>query len=439
MLDIQFVRNNPDIVRAAVKNKNITVDVDKLLDRDEKRRVLMAEVELLRSKKNEINENIKKTTDQEYRMRAIEEGRRIKEELEKKEPELKLLDEQFFEYMYLLPNIPSEDTPIAKDESGNVVLRKIGKKPSFDFEPKEHFVLGEELDLIDSNRAVKVSGSRFVYLKGDLVMLEWAMMMFAFRTLTNEDILKKIAQENNIDVSTQPFIPVFPPMMIRPEMHKRMGRLDPEEMYMLDRDNLTLIGSAEHTLGAMYADEILNEKNFPIRMVGFSGAFRREAGSYGKDMKGILRLHQFNKLEMETFTLPEFSRVEQDFIVAIQEYLMKALEIPYQVLAVCTGDMGKPDYRQIDIEAWMPGQNTYRETHTSDLIGDFQARRLNTRVRRLDGTLEFVHMNDATAFSERPLIAILENNQQKDGSILIPKVLQEYVGKDRIENRKETR
>ena len=437
MLDIQWVRNNPQKVKDAVRNKNVTVDVDELLAVDEKRRVLLAQVELLRAKKNEINTSIQKAPDQATRLRVIEEGKSIKETLEKHEAELKTYEERFLEYMYLLPNIPSKDTPVGKDESGNVVLRQVGKKPTFDFEPKEHFLLGEALDLIDSERAVKVSGSRFVYLKGDLVMLEWAMMMFAFRTLTDGTLLKTIAREKNLSVSTKPFVPVFPPMMIRPDMHRRMGRLDPEEMYLLERDNLTLIGSAEHTLGAMYADEILHEEELPIRMVGFSAAFRREAGSYGKDMKGILRLHQFNKLEMETFTAPEYSGAEQDFIVAIQEYLMKALEIPYQVLSVCTGDMGKPDYRQIDIEAWMPGQNTYRETHTSDLIGDFQARRLNTRIRRQSGALEFAHMNDATAFSERPRIAILENFQQKDGSVLIPKVLQSYVGKERIEAQKK--
>ena len=297
----------------------------------------------------------------------------------------------------------------------------MGKIPQFDFQPKEHWQLGADLDIIDSERAVKVSGSRFIYLKGGLVLLEFALMQFALSVLTDEKQLKKISEDNKVDVPSRPFIPVLPPIMIRPEMMNRMGRLDPEEMYSLERDHLNLIGSAEHTLGSMYADEILDANKLPIRMVGFSPAFRREAGSYNKDMKGILRLHQFNKLEMESFTLPEKSLEEQNFIVAIQEYLMKALEIPYQVVQICTGDMGKPDYRQIDIEAWMPGQNKYRETHTSDLINDFQARRLNK--------IEFVHMNDATAFSERPLIAILENFQQRDGSVEIPKVLQKYMPK----------
>lgn len=435
MLDIQYIRENIQVVKDAVKNKRATVDIDELLLLDESRRNLLQEIEKLRAQKNDINTAIQNAENKEERSDVIEKAKLIKEQLDTQEPKLKEVETRFGELMYLIPNVISEDTPIGKDESENIVLRQVGEKPKFSFSPREHFDLAENLDLIDSERAVKVSGSRFVYLKGDLVMLEWAMMFFALHILTDQKVLTSLAKENKLEVDTTPFVPVLPPMMIRPEMHRRMGRLDPEEMYMLDRDNLSLIGSAEHTLGSMYADEILEEKDLPLRMVGFSGAFRREAGSYGKDMKGILRLHQFNKLEMETFTVKEKSRVEQDFIVAIQEYLMQQLEIPYQVLAICTGDMGKPDFRQIDIEAWMAGQGRYRETHTSDLIGDFQARRLNTRVRRENGEIEMVHMNDATAFSERPLIAILENNQQEDGSILIPQVLQKWTGKEKIESR----
>ena len=435
MLDIQYIRENASIIKEVVKNKKVTVDIDELLNVDESRRNLLGDIEKLRSQKNEINSAIQNAKNQEERNSVIEKGKEIKKILEEQETRLKEVQDRFQELMYLVPNFVSEDTPIGKDESENIVLRQVGEKPQFSFTPKEHFDLAERLDLIDSERAVKVSGARFVYLKGDLVMLEWAMMFFALHTLTDQSVLSKIAEDAHLEVDTTPFIPILPPVMIRPDMHRRMGRLDPEEMYMLDRDNLSLIGSAEHTLGSMYADEILEEKNVPLRMVGFSSAFRREAGSYGKDMKGILRLHQFNKLEMETFTVKEKSRIEQDFIVAIQEYLMQQLEIPYQVIAICTGDMGKPDFRQIDIEAWMAGQGRYRETHTSDLIGDFQARRLNTRVRRQNGDIEIVHMNDATAFSQRPLIALMENNQQEDGSILIPKVLQRWTGKERIELR----
>jgi len=224
--------------------------------------------------------------------------------------------------------------------------------------------------------------------------------------------------------------------MIKPDVYVRMARLDPsqkEERYYLPKDDIYLIGSAEHTLGPLHIDEIVPEDKFPIRYLGFSTAFRREAGTYGKDTRGILRVHQFDKAEMESFTLPENSTKEQNFIVAIQEYLMQGLEIPYQVVMICTGDMGGPNYRQVDIETWLPGQNKYRETHTSDLMTDYQARRLKTKVKRKNGELELAHMNDATAFAiGRTIIAILENYQQEDGSVVIPRVLREYVGKDKI-------
>jgi len=432
MLDIQFIRNNKEKVAEAVKNKKLSLDVEKLLAKDQERIALIQEIEEMKSLKNDINDLMQRAKTPEERAEIIAKGKEIKLNLDGREPLLLAVQSEYDALMAQVPNIPSEDTPIGQDESENVVLRQVGEKPQFEFQPKEHWELGEALDLIDIPRAVKVSGNRFAYLKGDLVLLEFALMQFAFSVLTNKEKLEAIIAENNLKAPSKPFLPILPPIMIRPEIMARMARHDPEEMYAIERDNLNLIGSAEHTLGAMYADEILEAVHLPIRLVGFSAAFRREAGSYGKDMKGFLRMHQFDKLEMESFTLPEQSRDEQDFIVAIQEHLMKALGIPYQVVAICTGDMGKPDIRQIDIEAWMPGQNRYRETNTADLIGDFQARRLNTRVRKADGKTEFVHMNDATAFSQRPLIAILENYQQADGSVVIPEVLRPFVGKDVI-------
>lgn len=426
MLDIKFIRENKELIKENCQNRNAKCDIDKLLLLDDKRRELTKQLEDLRAEKNGLNELIQKASNEE-REELIEIGKEIKEKSESIEPELKKVSEEFRVLMFEVPNVYSEDTPIGHDESGNKVIRKVGEIPKFDFTPKEHHEIGARLDLIDTERAGKVSGSRFAYLKGELVLLEFALMQFAFSVLTDEKQLEEIIKNNNLNIASKPFVPVIPPIMIRPEMMERMARLDPEEMYSLEKDKLNLIGSAEHTLGSMYADETLDANSLPIRMVGFSPAFRREAGSYGKDMKGILRMHQFNKLEMESFTLAEKSREEQDFIVAIQEYFMQALKIPYQVVAICTGDMGKPDIRQIDIESWMPGQNKYRETHTADLIGDFQARRLNTKVKLENGKLEYVHMNDATAFSQRPLIAILENYQQADGSVVIPEVLRKWM------------
>ena len=248
--------------------------------------------------------------------------------------------------------------------------------------------------------------------------------------MTNKEILEKIIKDKNIIVNKKPFIPVIPPFMVKPSTYLKMARLEPkEDKYHIEVDDMYLIGSAEHTLGPMHMNQTLNEVDMPVRYIGYSPAFRREAGSYGKDTKGILRMHQFEKMEMETFCLPENSIQEQEFLVAIQEYFLQKLNLPYEVMMICTGDMGKPDYRQIDINTWMPGQNTYRETHTADLMTSFQSRRLNTKVKRADGKTELVHMNDATICAMgRTMIAILENYQQADGGIKIPEVLRKYMG-----------
>jgi seryl-tRNA synthetase len=313
------------------------------------------------------------------------------------------------------------------------VVKEWGDKPQFSFTPKEHFDIGRDLGVIDTEKATEVSGPRFAYLKGDLVLLEMALMDLAMRTLTSQSTLGKIITERGLSVSDKPFVPIIPPIMMRSTVMNRMARLDPiDERYYFEKDDMIFIGSAEHTLGPLHMDETLPEAMLPLRYFALTPAFRREAGSYGKDTKGILRLHQFNKMEMESFTKPEDGLQEQELMVAIQEYLMQKLKLPYRVVAICTGDMGFPDQRQIDIETWMPGQDTYRETHTSDYIGGFQARRLNTKVKRADGTTEAIHMNDATALSQRPLIAILENYQNEDGSVTIPEVLRAYMGKDKI-------
>lgn len=425
MLDIKFIRQNPDVVKDAVKKKRLDFDVDKLLAVDERRRHVMQEFEQLKAEQN------KKSSEKPEPIQ-IDKLKAIKEKIKVLRDELDLVEKEFNELLLKVPNIPSDDTPVGSDESGNKVLRQIGKLPKFDFQPKEHWELGHALNIIDVERAAKVSGARFAYLKGGLVLMEFALMQYGLSVLTDQKTLKNIIKKAKLDISDTPFIPILPPVFIKPDVFQKMGRLEPkEERYYIPSDNLYLIGSAEHTLGSMHMDEVLSLDKLPLRYVGFSTAFRREAGSYGKDMKGILRLHQFDKLEMESFTLPEDSYKEQDFIVAIQEYMMQELELPYQVVAICAGDMGVPDARQIDIETWLPGQNKYRETHTADLMADYQSRRLSIKFKR-DDKSEFVHMNDATAFAGRTLIAIIENYQQKDGSIKIPKVLQKYCGFNEI-------
>lgn len=424
MLDLQFIRDNRDIVAAALKNKNRegAVDLDALIALADRRKAAATALD-------EVNRKRKEAAD----ARDADLGRRLKDEAKTAEETYGALEKELVAMLIKIPNIPSADTPIGPDESGNVVVREWGEKPSFSFKPKEHFELGKDLGIIDTDKASEVSGSRFAYLKGDLVMLEMAMMDLAWKALTSEETLKKIIDSAGLHVSSKPFVPVAPPIMMRSQVMNRMARLDPiEERYYFEKDDMVFVGSAEHTLGPLHMDETLPESALPLRYVALTPAFRREAGSYGKDTKGILRLHQFNKMEMESFTKPEDGLGEQDFFVAIQEYLMQQLKLPYRVVAICTGDMGFPDQRQIDIETWMPGQNTYRETHTSDYIGGFQARRLNTKIKRASGESEPVHMNDATALSQRPLIAILENYQNEDGSITVPEVLRAYMGKDKI-------
>jgi seryl-tRNA synthetase len=417
MLDIKFIRENKDIVLNAIKNKNKEVDLDLLLSLYDERKNLTQEIDEFNKKRNEAAKN---------------------RDIETKETSYSEIDKKYLGLMLKVPNIPSIDTPVGLDESGNKVVRSVGEKPVFDFLPKEHDELGKNLDIIDIDTAGEIAGSRFSYLKGDLALLQFALINFSLGVLTNKEKLEAIAKDANIDVKVTSFTPIIPPVFVKPAVQNRMARfLTPEEHYIFPNDDLMLIGSAEHTIGPIYMDKIIEEKKLPMRFVGYSTAFRREAGSYGKDTKGIIRQHQFDKLEMETFCLPENSIQEQDFLVAIQEYLLKELKLPYQVVMVCTGDMGFPDYRQIDIETWMPGQNKYRETHSADLTGSFQSRRLNTRVKRSDGKNEPVHMNDATAIAlGRTLVAILENYQQSDGSIKIPGVLVQYMnGKAKIESR----
>lgn len=417
MLDIKFIKENREIVETAAKNKNKQIDFDKLLSLYEEKKALRTEIDNINAKRNEAQ-----------KARNVEEGQKLKSQLEEIEKNFAEKDKEFLAIMLRVPNISSPDTPVGPDESANQVIREWGEKRQFSFKPKEHYELGAELGVIDTETATEVTGSRFTYLKGDLVLLEFALLQFCWETLTSKETLYKIAKEANINISVDSFIPVLPPVLIKTSVQNRMARfMNPDEHYMFPNDGQMLIGSAEHTMGAMHMDEVFEEKDLPIRYVGYSTAFRREAGSYGKDTKGVLRQHQFDKMEMMVFSLPENGLQEQNFLVAVQEYIMKSLGLPYRVVLVCTGDTGMPDYRQLDIEVWFPGQDKYRETNSADFNTAFQSRRLNTRVKRKDGKTEYVHMNDATVVSQRPLLAIMENYQTMDGKVEIPKVLQKYI------------
>ncbi|XKT74195.1 MAG: serine--tRNA ligase [Patescibacteria group bacterium UBA2163] len=424
MLDIKFIEENPDIVRAAIQNKKSpAVDLDALLALNEKRKTLQKEIDDLNRAKNEA-----------ATARDIDRGKQVKEELQTVTAEYSDVEKEYATLLLKIPNIPSADTPIGADESENKVLSQVGEQPSFSFTPKPHWELGEHLDVIDTKKAADVSGARFNYLKGAAAMLQYALFDLGVKVLTDSEVLEGIAERAGLAIKVTPFIPVVPPLMMRSAVMNRMARLHPlDERYYLEKDDLVLIGSAEHTLGPIHMDEKIKEEDVPLRYFAFTPAFRREAGSYGKDTRGVIRQHQFDKLEMETFVRPEDGYPEQDFIVAIQEHVLQLLELPYQKVAICTGDMGAPDHRQFDMETWMPGQGVYKETHTSDYMGGYQARRLRTRLVRKDGSTEAVHMNDATLFAMgRMIAAIMENYQQEDGSIRVPKVLQQYVGKDII-------
>jgi seryl-tRNA synthetase len=434
MLDIKFIRENKDIVKEGAKKKRSAIDIDALIVLDDMRLEMLSKVESLRAEQNKASNFISLEKDFNARQQLIKEMSLVKEEFKQKEEELKEIMKAWQEMMLKVPNIPSLDTPEGPDESANKVVRQWGEIPTFTFIPKEHFELGKALGIIDTETAAEVASSRFSYLKGDLVILQFGIIQMCFGILTNKDTLESIARDAGLSIVPAEFIPVIPPVFIRPLVQMKMARyMTPEDHYLFPNDDLMLIGSAEHTLGAMHMNKIFEESELPIRYAGYSTAFRREAGTAGKDTNGILRQHQFDKLEMEVFSLPENSIQEQNFLVAIQEHVLQALQLPYQVVSVCTGDMGFPDTRQLDIETWMPGQNRFRETHSADSMGGFQARRLNTRVRRADGKIEPVHTNDATVVAiGRTLIAIIENYQQADGTIKVPEVLKKYLGKDFI-------
>ncbi len=414
MLDIDFIRANPAAVKKACQNKHVEADVDLLLETDKKRKEALQALEDMRAQKNKASKEIPQTKDDKEKQKIILEMQELDKNSDRLTQNMQELDKQFQDLMLQIPNIPFDDVPVGKDDRDNVVLRKVGEPTKFDFEFKDYMTLAEKFDLIDTERAGKVAGSRFGYVKDKAVLLEFALIHLAMDTLTKEG-----------------FVPVVPPVMLKSEMARGTGYFessDREEAYYIPDDDFYLVGTSEQSLLAMHADEILDGKILPKRYAGFSTCFRREAGSYGKDTKGILRVHQFDKVEMISFCPPEKSKQEHELLLSMEEKLMQALKLPYQVIRICTGDLGRPAAAKYDIEAWMPSENKYRETHSTSNCTDFQARRLNIKYRNAEGKLEFIHTLNGTAFAiGRMLIAIIENYQQKDGSILVPEVLQKYL------------
>jgi seryl-tRNA synthetase len=408
MLDIKLIRENPELVKQGLQKKGFSPElVDTVLSLDEQKRTEQFASEQLRAQQKKLD-----FTDESTRDRA----KSLKEELQTREEQLREIDTQFATAMMDIPNIPQEDVPVGEGESANMVLRTVGEKPAI-ANPVDHVTIGEKHDLFDIDRATKVAGSRFNYLKNQAVILEFALVRFAF------DLAMKHGHT-----------PMITPELVNEKTVTGTGYLPhgADEVYKT-QDDLYLIGTSELALVAYHQDEILAENELPKRYVGFSSCFRREAGTYGKDTRGILRQHQFDKVELVSFVKPEDSAAELDRILGIEEELMQALKLPYHILEIGTGDLGIQAAKKYDIETWLPGQDKYRETHSCSNTTDFQTRRLNIRYKKADGTNEFAHSLNGTAVAVgRMLIAILENGQQADGSVVIPEALQPYTGFDTI-------
>lgn len=466
MIDLEYLANNLEAYKQNLANRQLRVEdfqLEKIVTLYDNQKKISREVQELQRQRNLLT----------GRVEEREKAKKLKADLQEREGTLREIEGTLNKFSWDLPNIALGDVPEGKDEKDNVVIKEVGEKPKFGFTPKDHLEIGESLDIIDIKRAKDVSGTRFAYLKGDVVLLEFALVDLAMKTAMKEG-----------------FIPVIPPALIKPGVTEGLGyelqnfylvgdprcpqcnhdlniKVDTKGEYIggefecVECDSrkiyqevthdgrlkchncrgetrlpyFYLVGTAEHSIAPMHTNERFEGEKLPRRYIGFSSAFRREAGTYGKDTRGILRVHQFDKVELFSYCHPKRSREEHQFLVSLQEKLWQALEIPYRVVQLCTGDMSHPSASTIDIEAWMPGEGIYREVSSASNTTDFQARRMKIRFREKGGKVDFVHMLNATAFAiGRTLIAILENYQQKDGSVFIPKVLQSYVGKDRIKS-----
>ena len=419
MLDINFIRENKEKVKKSIEVRKLDVDLEKLLILDTQRREQITKVDEFRAKRNDA-----------AKAKDIEAGKKVKIELDGLESSLRKIEQEWERSMYQIPNVALDDVPEG-DASNFKIIAKVGDETKLNFTPKDHVELGELLDIIDIPRAAKVSGSRFAYLKNEGVLLELALVSY---------VVNKLVKSN--------FLPIIPPTLIKKEMTEKLGywhgKVNEEhtanENYYLVKDgqeDLYLIGTGEHAVVPMHADEIFSEKDLPKKYVAFSPCFRREVGTGGQDVRGILRVHQFEKVEMVAFVKPEDDeRVRKEMRDLVEE-IMTELELPYQVKKLPSGDISFPAAETIDIETWIPSQNLYRETHSISTTTDFQARRLKTRFKGKEGSTQFVHILNGTAVAVgRMLIAILENFQQEDGSVKIPEVLQKYTGFSEIKPKK---
>ena len=417
MIDLKLLRDDPDAVRAAYARRGGVDDLDRVVGLAREHRDLLTQVESLRADQNRASKAIGQAAPDERQL-AIEAARALADRLKEMEPRLEELQAQVEEAAAYLPNLPHESVPEGTTEDQNVVEREVGEKPAFDFEPRDHVELGERLGIFDGERGAKTSGSRFVYVTGPGVFLELALVRFSLEHLNSHR-----------------FMPVVPPVLVR--RHAMYGTgffpADEHEFYTVDRDELYLTGTSEVALAAMHSEEILDADKLPVRYAGFSTCFRREAGSYGKDTKGLVRVHQFDKIEQFSFAHPDDSWDEYASIRTNQEKILQALEIPYRVLVMCAGDLGSSAAKKVDNEAWLPGAGRYMEVTSATNATDYQSRRLQIRFRSGTESTRLVHTLNGTACAiGRTIVALLENHQRADGSVSIPEALRPYTGFDEI-------
>jgi seryl-tRNA synthetase len=404
MLDLKFIVENQKLVEENAKNKNIPIDIAAIVELDKRRRELLVKTENLRAEQKRL------TKDQ------IARAKELKKEIKDLEPELEKTLKELNELAAQVPNIISKSTPVGKDESENKIIRTNGKPRKFDFTPLDHIELGTKLGILDFDKAAEMSGARFYYLKGGAALLEFALIQFVIQKLVSKG-----------------FTPIIPPVLVKENAMFSTGFFpaDRNEIYSVNpnEDNLFLVGTSEVPLTMLHANEILNSEKLPLHYCGFSTCFRREAGSYGKDTKGIIRVHQFDKIEMFSFCKPEDSEKEHELILSIEEEIFQELKIPYQVINICSGDLGAPAAKKYDIEAWIPTQNKYREVTSCSNCTDYQARRAGIKYTNTESKKSLIHTLNGTAIAmARAIVAIMENCQNKDGTIEIPEVLRPYMG-----------
>ena len=421
MLDYKFIKDNLEAVKKNISDRNMTADADIVVELYDKRTKLVTDRQALQEKRNANAQSMKQKLEPEQRQALIDEGKKIKDELAEAEKVLAQVEAQLDEAARKIPNMASPKAPIGKLDTENLEVKKVGTPRTFEFKPKDHVELMEALDLIDFERGTKVSGSKFYYLKNDAVFLEQALIQYALNTLRKHG-----------------FTPFITPDVAKEEVLKGIGfnpRGNESNVYSIEEEGTCLVATAEITLGGYHSNEILDKSKLPLFYCGLSHCFRREAGAAGQFSKGLYRVHQFDKVEMFVYCLPEQSEQIHEKLRLIEEEIFTGLGIPFHVVDTCTGDLGAPAYRKWDLEAWMPGRNggEYGEVTSTSNCTDYQSRRLNVRYKDDDGKNKYVHMLNGTAIAVgRAMLAIIENYQNEDGSITIPEVLVPLCGFDKI-------